>query len=61
MTATSATGTTSVELVAEGLLLEVVTAGAAVRRRVVTDDEGETNVLLGHADPVRLGRRARVR
>src|SRR5690348_2078504 len=51
MPATSATGPSAVELVAEGLLLEVVTAGAAVRRLVVTDDEGETNLVLGHADP----------
>ena len=43
---------TSVELVTDGLLLEVVTAGAAVRRLVVTDDAGETNVVLGHADPM---------
>ncbi|MEW1955492.1 aldose epimerase family protein [Terrabacter sp. NPDC080008] len=43
---------TSVELVTEGLLLEVVTAGAAIRRLVVTDDTGETNVVLGHADPM---------
>ena len=42
---------TSVELVADGLLLEVVTAGAAVRRLVVTDARGSTNVALGHADP----------
>ena len=52
MPATSTTGPSSLELVAEGLLLDVVTAGAAVRRLVVTDDEGETNVVLGHADPV---------
>ncbi|GAA2467114.1 aldose epimerase family protein [Terrabacter carboxydivorans] len=43
---------TSIELTAEGLLLEVVTAGAAVRRLVVSDVEGDTNVVLGHRDPM---------
>jgi len=42
---------TSIELVADGLLLEVLTTGAAVRRLVVTDDDGDTNVVLGHHDP----------
>src|SRR6476469_6005500 len=42
---------TSIELVTDGLLLEVLTAGAAVRRLVVSDGHGEANVVLGHADP----------
>jgi aldose 1-epimerase len=43
---------TSVELRAEGLLLEVLTAGAAVRRLEVTDDDGPpVGIVLGHADP----------
>ncbi len=46
------TSPTSLELTAAGLLLEVVTAGAAVRRLVVTDDDGATNVVLGHEDPM---------
>ncbi len=42
---------TSVELRAEGLLLEVLTAGAAVRRLEVTDDDGlPVGIVLGHAD-----------
>jgi len=47
----SPTTPTSVELVCDGLLLELVTTGAAVRRLVVTDDDGDTNVVLGHHDP----------
>ena len=43
---------TSIELVSDGLVLEVVTAGAAVRRLVVTDAEGDTNVVLGHEEPM---------
>lgn len=46
------TSPTSIELTADGLLLEVVTAGAAVRRLLVSDIEGETNVVLGHLDPM---------
>lgn len=46
------TAPTSVELLTEGLLLEVVTAGAAVRRLLVADLDGETNLVLGHADPM---------
>ena len=42
---------TSVELRAEGLLLEVLTAGAAVRRLEVTDDGLPVGIVLGHADP----------
>jgi aldose 1-epimerase len=42
---------TSVRLVAEGLELEVLTAGAAVRRLVVSDGSTPTDVVLGHADP----------
>ena len=42
---------TSVELRAEGLLLEVVTAGAAVRRLEVPDADGRpVGIVLGHAD-----------
>ncbi|GAB3047887.1 galactose mutarotase [Intrasporangium mesophilum] len=41
-----------VVLEADGLLLEVVPAGASVRRLVVTGPDGDrTNVVLGHADP----------
>ena len=44
---------TSVLLEADGLLLEVLSAGASVRRLEVTDPSGaSTNVVLGHADPV---------
>ena len=43
---------TSIELVTDGLRLEVVTAGAAVRRLVVADDDGEVDVVLGHTDPL---------
>jgi aldose 1-epimerase len=43
---------TSVELRADGILLEVLTAGAAVRRLEVTDDEGApVGIVLGHSDP----------
>jgi aldose 1-epimerase len=39
-------------LEAEGLRLEVLRAGAAVRRLVVTGPQGAaTNVVLGHSDP----------
>ena len=41
---------TSVELRAPGLLLEVVTAGAAVRRLEVPDDGRPVGIVLGHAD-----------
>ena len=42
---------TSVELRAEGLLLEVLTAGAAVRRLEVPDADGRpVGIVLGHAD-----------
>lgn len=46
----SPTAPTSIELTAEGLLLEVVTAGAAVRRLVLLDGEEETDVVLGFGD-----------
>ncbi|KRF40294.1 aldose epimerase family protein [Terrabacter sp. Soil810] len=52
MPSSAPTTPTSIELVADGLVLEVVTAGAAVRRLLVTDAEGDTNVALGHADPM---------
>jgi len=42
----------SIAIVADGLVLEVVTAGAAVRRLVVTDGDRDTNIVLGHADPL---------
>ena len=42
---------TSVELRAEGLLLEVLTAGAAVRRLEVPGSDGRpVGIVLGHAD-----------
>jgi aldose 1-epimerase len=41
---------TSIELRADGLLLEVVPAGAAVRRLVLLDGEDETDVVLGFDD-----------
>jgi aldose 1-epimerase len=42
----------AVVLEAGGLLLEVVPAGASVRRLVVVGPNGDaTNVVLGHADP----------
>jgi aldose 1-epimerase len=42
---------TSVELRADGILLEVLTAGAAVRRLEVPDhDERPVDIVLGHAD-----------
>ncbi|KJK11451.1 hypothetical protein UB45_13445 [Terrabacter sp. 28] len=43
---------TSIELVTDGLTLEVLTAGAAVRRLVVEDDhsDGVVDVVLGHHD-----------
>ncbi|MFM6850808.1 MAG: aldose epimerase family protein [Terrabacter sp.] len=53
MSARSANET--VELVADGILLEVVTAGAAVRRLVVTDAGGTADVVLGLADPDSYG------
>jgi aldose 1-epimerase len=49
------TAPTSVELAADGILLEVVTAGAAVRRVVVTDDDRPVDVALGFADPTAYG------
>lgn len=45
----------SIELAAEGLRLEVVTAGAAVRRLVLLDGEHETDVVLGFGDPSLYG------
>ncbi len=48
----STTVPTSVHLAADGLLLEVLTSGAAVRRLVVTDEDGDTDIVLGHADPM---------
>ncbi len=43
---------TSIELVTDGLTLEVLTAGAAVRRLVVEDghSDGPVDVVLGHRD-----------
>lgn len=41
---------TSIELTAEGLLLEVMTAGAAIRRLVLLEGEEETDVVLGFDD-----------
>jgi aldose 1-epimerase len=42
----------SIELHADGILLEVLTAGAAVRRLEVPDaDGGPVDIVLGHADP----------
>lgn len=38
-------------LSAGGLTLEVLTAGASVRRLVVDDGDGPVDVVLGHADP----------
>ena len=50
---TSPTEPTAAVLVADGLLLEVLTAGAAVRRLAVTDPGGQqVDVVLGHADPL---------
>lgn len=49
------TAPTSIELVADGLRLEVVTAGAAVRRLLLTDDEQPVDVVLGFADPAAYG------
>ena len=44
--------TGAVVLDADGLLLEVLPAGASVRRLVVAGPDGaRTNVILGHADP----------
>ncbi|WP_076261986.1 aldose epimerase family protein [Intrasporangium flavum] len=42
----------SIELVSDGLTLEVLTAGAAVRRLVVQDghSDGPVDVVLGHRD-----------
>ena len=43
---------TSIELRSEGLLLEVLTAGAAVRRLEVPGADGSpVGIVLGHADP----------
>ena len=43
----------AVVLEADGLLLEVLPAGASVRRLVVAGRDGATtNVVLGHADPM---------
>ncbi|NHA66499.1 aldose epimerase family protein [Phycicoccus flavus] len=41
----------TLDLTADGLRLEVVTAGAAVRRLVVEDGSGPVDVVLGLADP----------
>lgn len=49
------TAPTSIELAADGILLEVVTAGAAVRRVVVVDDHGPVDVALGFADAAAYG------
>jgi aldose 1-epimerase len=46
---------TVIDLVADGILLEVVTAGAAVRRLVVTDAGGTADVVLGLADAAAYG------
>lgn len=46
---------TSIELTADGITLEVVTAGAAVRRVVLTDDDGPVDVVLGFGDPAAYG------
>ena len=44
-----------VELVADDIRLEIVAAGAAVRRLVVTDADGPADVVLGLADPTAYG------
>lgn len=41
----------TVDLRADGLRLELVTAGAAVRRLVLDDGDGPVDVVLGLADP----------
>ena len=46
---------TIIELVADGIRLEIVTAGAAVRRLVVTGADGPADVVLGLADPSAYG------
>ncbi|NUQ32595.1 MAG: galactose-1-epimerase, partial [Dermatophilaceae bacterium] len=46
---------TIIELVADGIRLEIVTAGAAVRRLVVTGADGPADVVLGLADPTAYG------
>lgn len=46
---------TTIELTADGLLLEVVTAGAAVRRLVLDGGNGPVDVVLGFADPALYG------
>ena len=51
----SPTAPTSIELVADGVLLEVVTAGAAVRRLALVDGDDETDVALGFADAAAYG------
>ena len=49
------TAPTSIELVADDIRLEVVTAGAAVRRLVLTDEEHPVDVVLGFADRTAYG------
>jgi len=51
----SPTTPTSIQLRADGLRLEVVTAGAAVRRLVLLDGEDETDVVLGFDDVALYG------
>ncbi|WP_330474457.1 aldose epimerase family protein [Terrabacter sp. C0L_2] len=51
----SPTTPTSIDLVADGLRLEVMTAGAAVRRLVLLDGQDEADVVLGFDDVALYG------
>ena len=49
------TSPSSIELTADGIILEVVTAGAAVRRVTLTDEDRPLDVVLGFGDRADYG------